>query len=360
MVARSASSTKEVRLKPILAVLALFAALVFSACAVWKPQADIAALPTSGSAYNAAVSVANASWPAPNISDQDNKTDSYVCTAAIVAQRTGNDALKQKVIGTLVAVQGTEAGSRALAIGRNLAGYVCAADAIQYSDAKFTQWVSNIRDFATTGGPTSLRDCANVRPNNWGTHCRKSMVAADLYLNDTADLGHQINLFAGWLGDYDVYHGFDYGDTSWQCDPSRPVGINPPCTKSGVNLDGVLPDDQRRAGSFTTGAIPHENYVREAFEPALQEAMMLRQTGGYTPECWANKALLRADQFLARIGFPATGDDTNEPWEVNYLYGVSPSTPLGSTSLGKGMSNVDWTHGTYTAKDCIANEPGTT
>jgi hypothetical protein len=192
-----------------------------------------------------------------------------------------------------------------------------------------------------------------VRPNNWGTHCRKSMLAADLYLNDTDDIKVQLTMFAGWLGDYNAYHGFDYGDTSWQCDPSHPVGINPAgCVKQGVNIDGVLPDDQRRAGSFTTGAIPHENYTREAFEPALQEAVMAAQQTGQNPFCWSNKALLRADQNFARMGYAATGDDTNEPWLVHWGYGVSPSSPLGSTSLGKGMSNEDWVHGTGGAPAC--------
>jgi hypothetical protein len=332
-------------------VIGATVAVLLTACSVWQPR-GAATLPTSGAAYAHALAVAKASWPAPKLSDMNNQTDSYVCTGAIVAARTGDAALKSKVAAVLAKVRGTESGATALALGRNLRGYVCAADAIGYSDTTFRSWLGKVRDAKTTGGPPSIRNCAATRPNNWGTHCRASMVAADLYLDDVDDLRVQATMFAGWLGDYGAYHGFQYGDTSWQCDPAHPVGIDPPCTKSGVDLDGVLPDDQRRAGSFTKGAIPHENYTREAYEPALQEAVMLSQADAIEAQCLSARALLRVDQEFARMRFAATGDDTNEPWLVRWLYGQSPSSPLGATAIGKSYSDADWTHGSSSGKPC--------
>jgi hypothetical protein len=103
----------------------------------------------------------------------------------------------------------------------------------------------------TLDGKT-LINTHEIRPNNWGTHAGASRVATDLYLGDKADLAKAAQVFKGWLGDRSAYAGFTYGDLAWQADPSKPVGINPKgATRNGHLIDGVLPDDQRRAGGFS-------------------------------------------------------------------------------------------------------------
>ncbi len=148
------------------------------------------------------------------------------------------------------------------------------------------------------------------------------------------------------LGDRSVYAGFKYGtDLSWQANPSAPVGINPPgATIQGRNVDGVIPDDQRRAGSFSWPA-PCENHVRMGMNGLVVEAQLLARAG-YPAWTWSSSAIKRATTWLTTVtgcGFP--GDDVWMPYLLNKAYGLS--LPLDPTSdFGKNISWVSWTHGT--------------
>jgi hypothetical protein len=135
-----------------------------------------------------------------------------------------------------------------------------------------------------------------------------------VYLDDAEDLARTAQVFKGYLGDRSSYAGFVFdgpaSDLTWQCNPTRPVGINPArCTRSGTLLDGVLPDDQRRAGSYVWPA-PQENYVWEALQGLLAQAVILHRAG-YPVWGWEDRALLRASRWLHDVNrFPAANDDT--------------------------------------------------
>jgi len=241
---------------------------------------------------------------------------------------------------------------RALALGRELAAYVIAADLIDLKahdpglDANFRSTIKAFLTTPTIDGPDNLIECHEQRPNNWGTHCGGSRVAVAAYLGDLAQLARVAKVFKGWLGDRVSYSGFSYGDLSWQCDPSKPVGINPAgCTKEGHSIDGVLPEEQRRAGAFTWPP-PQENYVYGGLQGALVQAVILRRAG-YDVFEWQNQALLRAFRWLhTQAQFPATGDDTWEPHIINYYYSHVPASfpaPIPS-SAGKNVGWTDWTH----------------
>jgi hypothetical protein len=151
-------------------------------------------------------------------------------------------------------------------------------------------------------------------------------------------------VFKGWLGDRSAYASFDYGDLDWQCDPSKPVGINPKgCMKNGHSIDGVVPDDQRRAGGFSWPP-PKENYVWEGLQGALAQAMILHRAG-YDVWNWEDQAILRAVNWLHdQANFPAEGDDTWEPFVINHFYGTN--FPTSSTSRpGKNLGWTDWLFG---------------
>lgn len=165
-----------------------------------------------------------------------------------------------------------------------------------------------------------------------------------VYLGDQAELERTAQVFKGWLGDRAAYAGFDYGDLSWQCDPSKPVGINSKgCMKEGHPIDGVIPDDQRRAGGFTWPP-PKENYVWEGLQGALVQAVILYRAG-YDVWNWQDQALLRAVIWLhEQADYPAQGDDTWQPHIINYYYGTSFPAPVPSNP-GKNMGWTDWTHG---------------
>lgn len=305
------------------------------------PRAELMALPTSGTAYSNLLSYASKTASSPDVSDQDDPDNVVVLAKALVAARTDNATRKAEVITALKAVQGTESGTRALALGRELAAYVLSADLIGYRDPAFVSWVSKMRTVATTSGPTSLTKCQEQRPNNWGMHCGASRVAADLYVGDTTDLNKAFAIFKGWLGDRSSYASFTYGDLSWQADSAHPVGINPKgATKSGVNIDGVLPDDMRRGGSFPTIGTDGVSYTWEALQGAFLEAELFRRAG-MDVYSFEDSALARAAKFMYGKGHPASGDDEWQVSLINARYGTNYAEPSGAQP-GKNFGFTDW------------------
>ena len=152
------------------------------------------------------------------------------------------------------------------------------------------------------------------------------------------------NVFMGFVGDRSSYNGFDFGeDLSWQANPLQPVGINPTGTmKNGHSIDGVLPDDQRRGGSFSWPPT-RENYVYEALQGVLLQAILLERHGFGV---WGaqDSAILRAFRWLHdQADFPAEGDDTFQPHIVNKVYGTNFPAPTPARS-GKALGWTDWTH----------------
>jgi hypothetical protein len=315
---------------------------------IWMNQSEINALPTSGSAWDNLMDWAKQSASNPNISDQNNQTDAVVFAKALVSVRTGNSEYRNQVIAALEEIQRRPLPPNdvgILAVGRNLASYVVAADLVGYRTSGFENWLRQTRDavFSGAGPSLSIVSCHEKRPNNFGTHCGTSRMVVDLYLRDTADFSKAVNVFHGWLGNRSAYTGFSFGDLDWQCNSSQPVGINPAgCAKDGRNLDGVLPDDQRRSGGFTWPP-PKENYVWEALQGAVAQAWILHRQGHPAFE-WQNQALKRAVAWLhTQANFPASGDDTGTPWIINKMYGTN--FPTQKASPGKnGMGFYDLTH----------------
>jgi hypothetical protein len=330
---------------------------------IWITPADLMNLPTSGSAWNNVKAEADGSCGSPDLSNQDQRNNVCILAKALVFARTGQSSYRNDVIAALSAIvnSGTYSG-RALALGRELAAYVIAADLINLKnfdaslDASFRAKIASLVTTPTDGGPGSLVECHEDRPNNWGTHCGASRAAVAAYLGDTAALARVAQLLKGWLGDRSSYAGFSYGDLSWQCNSSAPVGINPTgCTKDGHSIDGVLPDDQRRGGSFSWPP-PKEAYVWEALQGALVQAVILKRHG-YDVFNWENRALLRAVQWLhSQANFPAEGDDNWMPHLVNYFYGTTFPAPV-PTSPGKNMGWTDWTHSGATPSSARPSPP---
>ena len=318
---------------------------------IWISPQELAARPTSGTAWTNLLSAANQSCGIPNIDNQDDPVNVCIMAKALVFARTGNVAMRIDVASAVnsVIVLNKPYSGRALALGRELISYVIAANLINLStydpslDAEFRQTIRTLLTTFTSDGPDDLIECHELRPNNWGTHCGASRAAVAAYLGDTAQLNRIAQVFKGWLGDRAAYAGFSYGELSWQCDPAKPVGINPMgCSKDGHSLDGVLPDDQRRGGSYSwppTG----ENYVYEALQGALAQAVILHRAG-YDVFNWSNRALLRAFQWQhSQAGYPAEGDDTWQPHLINFFYGTSFPAPIPARP-GKNVGWTDWTH----------------
>ncbi len=175
-----------------------------------------------------------------------------------------------------------------------------------------------------------------------------------MYLRSTdgdAELIRAAQVFKGYLGDRDESDGDSYTlpdsnfrGLSWQCDPSKPVGINPKgCTKDGHSIDGVLPDDQRRSGDFTWPP-PKQNYVYTALQGVLPQAVILYRAG-YDVWNWEDKAILRAFEWLYdQADYPAPRDDAWTAWLVDHYYNTGGRFSAGlSISTGKTMDWTDWT-----------------
>ena len=320
---------------------------------LWINRSELMALPTSGTAWTNLLSAAQVSTCGhPNLSEQEDPVNVCVMAKALVFARTADPTMRLRVVDAIwdIVNSGIYNG-RALALGRELITYPIAADLIDLKnydralDTRFRAKLAELLITPTTDGPVNLIDCHERRPNNWGNHCGASRVAVAAYLGDTTQLARAAKVFKGYLGDRASYAGFVYGsDLSWQCNPSAPVGINPMgCQIGSSQVGGILPDDQRRAGTFSWPP-PKENYVYEGLQGAMAEAVILKRAG-YDPFNWQNRALLRAFQWLqSQANFLATGDDTWLPHLVNYYYGKGTLPAPVPSRPGKNVGWTDWTH----------------
>jgi hypothetical protein len=310
---------------------------------------DLMSRPTSGAAWSNLKSKADQSAGTPDLSNQDQNNNVVVLAKALVFARTGEGSYRAEVRQQLGQAINTELGGRTLALGRELAAYVIAADLIDlknydpaFDNNQFRPWLQRALTENLDG--KTLVSTHEDRPNNWGTHAGGSRAAVAMYLGDQAELDRVAKVFKGWLGDRNSYASFKYGNLDWQCDPSHPVGINPTgCTKDGHSIDGVLPDDQRRGGGFSWPP-PKENYVWEALQGALAQAIILDRAG-YDVWNWEDQALLRAVTWLhSQANFPADGDDTWEPHVINHFYATDFPAPIPSKP-GKNLGWTDWLFG---------------
>lgn len=313
---------------------------------IWISQEEIDALPIEDSAgYAETKAAADGVSGSPSVTNQDSNHSTGIMAAALMCARTKIVLYCDKTLAALRALANGnyEDGGRALAYGREMIGYVLAADIINLRDrdpaldgqfrAKIAKWL----DYPTTSGPDSLRICDNDRPNNWGGHCGASRIAIDLYLGDKADLDKAAKVLQGWLGDRSAYDGFVFGELWWQPKPDEPVGVaGVGANIGGHDVDGEQPEEMRRAGSFTWPP-KTTDYAWEGLQGRLASAYMLDRAG-YPAFEWSDRALCRAVAFLYRINWPAVGDDQWQPWIINRACGTDYPT----TGGGKGK-NVGWT-----------------
>lgn len=389
---------------------------------IWISHDEIMALSTSGPAWQDVLSNSNNSTANPDFTDQDSNNDIYTIAKALVAVRDNDTNKRDEVVNTLHTLVSTHPINKSpcwdwLGILRGLGSYVVAADIVdlqsvdpQFDSNVFRPWLAQVRYAWTEGDGFGNLDCnpdldstrgsvvtgQEKRPNNFGTHGSFSRIATALYLNDQADLDRAIAVYRGYLGNtslHDAYDpsidgntncdvgdieckGFEYGDDlSWQCYPNslhQLVGINTDGC-STVNKRGVLPDDQRRGGNYSTPPV-RENYVWEALQGVTTTAEILHRAG-YPAYDWENQAIKRAYNWLHTEQFSnLDGTNPNDPialdyykpdandswiaWLLNKHYGLNyyfvgdPSAggnssftlSAGDGTPGKNMGFTDWTH----------------
>ena len=314
---------------------------------IWLSAQEISALSTRSAAWHEVLAAADAQMVPPNLSDQDETTNVRVLARAFVFARTGAKIYRDEVVQACQAAIGTESDGRTLALGRKLAAYVIAADLVGWRDQRFVDWLRLVRRKQLEG--QTLISTHEERPNNWGTHCGASRIAIAAFLDDREDLNRAAKVFHGWLGDRASHAGFKFGnDLSWQADPLRPLGVNPRgALKAGQTIDGALPDDMRRGGSFAWPPRPTD-YPWGALDGAMLQAELLARQG-YPSWQWEDEALLRAVRFLDGIQWPARGDNQWTLYLVNRRYRTEFKVPM-SIMPGKNMAWTNWTHADLAAQ----------
>jgi len=321
-----------------------------TAVGLWISAPELAGLPESGPGWANVFNEAQQACRTPRLSDQEDQGDVCLLSKALVSLRTGDTRYRDEVVSALTALvaSGSYRG-RALALGRQLPAVVTAADLIDLPqinpdlDARFRSFIRGLLHTPTTGGPNDLVECHELRPNNWGNHCGAARAAIAAYVHDSGEMVRVAQVFRGFLGDRASYAGFEYGDLDWQCDPARPVGINPTgCMKDGHSVDGVIPDDQRRSGGFVWPP-PRENYVYESLQGAIVQAAILDRAG-YPAFSWEDRAILRSYRWLQdQASYQATGDDEWQMHVVNFFYHANMPAAVPARP-GKNMGWTDWTH----------------
>ena len=372
---------------------------------LWISPTEIARLPMDGPAWDARPAqnrgvhyYAQQSTDAPEIADQDDNTDVFVLAKALVYLRLKQEPFpledpepyRAEVQAACLAARGTENGhgGNTLSLGRNLFGYVVAANLIDWDDsvqgareADFRSWVANVRTERFQEGliTRTLVGAHEDRPNNWGLMCGASRLAADIYLCDQNGECQCWNVFRRWLGDASSPFDFaaaDWGgpvpaDLSWQHDQTALVGINPlgasklDCMGVRRSLDGVMPDEMRRSGPFRElqspplghaarawlwpayPEAPQRDYNWEALQAVVAQAILFERLGK-DPWSISDRAIARAFQWQYReLRFPVTdpqaGDDAFWlPYIANRVYALELPEPA-TTKPGRQTGFGDWT-----------------
>jgi hypothetical protein len=156
-------------------------------------------------------------------------------------------------------------------------------------------------------------------------------IAAAAYLDDREDLDKAWLVFRQYSGDgtldvlTDNYSSYSRG-SDWIPDESIFVGINPKgsINSVGYNIDGVIPNDQSRGGSFKTPP-GYTQYPWEGLQGAYMQALVLSRTG-YPAWDINDQAMLRAveyqwfldQEFTPNYSTSDWWDDNRDVW-VKYL-----------------------------------------
>jgi len=334
---------------------------------IWISKEEIMSIPASGAAWDRLKNAANSSWGSAKLGDNNSDHDVKTLAGALVATRLNDSNMRSKTIQGLQSAMNSSL-SRSLELSRGLQTYIIAADIIGYQDSAFKSWVRemlNANVSAHMGGSSlcnssgtsyscsgvgGVRCTAQRSANNWGGHARASVAAAAVYLGDSSLLQEVTNAYKAFIG-LSVPNHLYCESTNWHADSSNKFGINRKgSTISGKNVSGVLPEDWRRSTNFQWPPVD-SGYMWEGLQGTVVTGVILHRAGT-VPFNSSENAIVRAFNMLYGYGEAANnspvyvnkaaGDDTWQPWVVNYYAGTN--FPTGAATSGKNMGWTDWTH----------------
>ena len=340
---------------------------IFPPGSMWITRSELMNLPTSGTAWDNMKTIAYGGWGIADLKDQSNKHAIYTLAGALVYARTDDTALRSRVRDAIIAAKRSldqsaewQTSNGVLAAGRQIGTYVIAADLINLknydtvADNEFRSWLGPIRttNIGTHSRWQSLRYTCENATGNWNTFACASRIAASIYLGDTADVQRSSLIIRAFLGERGVYPAdapgkYGYFDhtagyqPSWACNDAAWTAINPPCVKSGVNIDGALVEDVSRGGGCCIPQGEGISYQWEALQGLVVSVELLYRTGNYgNPYTWSNLALRRTIDFMYRSGWGISTAAMYVPWLTNKRYGTV--YPGWSSISGRIMSWGDW------------------
>lgn len=321
---------------------------------IWVDVTTLPNKPRTGRGWDAMYTMAKGNAPGPvTVADQNSGNSAWAHACAYTYAATGDTAFRTKAVGALKALcSPTLPIDRALALAREVQGYVAAAEGLQLAktdpdlDAALKAKFRYFLTCKTSGGPASLLESHQKRPNNWGTHATAAVLMIARYIGDQTIFDNAIKVFKGYLGDYDLYHGFVYGELDWQADKTRPVGINKKgATIDGHNVDGVLPEEARRGGppSWPLPKTCPTTYPWEANQGSGASMLVALNAGVdlRSASDWAHK---RNVVWLTQVAnWQIAGDDAFLAPILNLLYpDLKLTVPAGSP--GKGLAWTEFSH----------------
>jgi hypothetical protein len=328
--------------------------------------------PTAGEAWERLFADAERDPGWADISDQDSNHDVYTLAGALVCVRTGQYCAKA-TRGVTDAI-GTEIGGRWLAVGRNLAAYVIAADLLGLrADGSPSSVGTRVEEWVAGWLSTQLRDNNSDR--------RREFAPFHSGANAAAQEGFAYAAVAAYLDDaWALERAWDAFRT-YACDPSAPdregirlaapvrdgwahhdlracavapagasksVPTGLPGAGRAFRIDGALIGDMRRGGEYQR-APRYTQYAWVGLEGFVPAAVILHRQG-YPAFEVAHRAVLRTHEYLWHLR-SETGD---ERWFdgirarevvhlVNVVYGAS--FPVNRVvGRGRTVGYSAWTH----------------
>lgn len=296
---------------------------------------DLSGLPTTGAAWSYVKGQADATWPAPDLCNQDNKTGVQALATGMVYARIGGGAYRTKVgsaIAAMMASQRDGCTNAALAAGRQLGAWVLAADLVGYRTAAFDAFLADMRtrNLGGHGRWVSLDYTCGDSSNNWGAFACAALATMDRYLGRSLDTAWA--RFRGFTGDRGAYvYRTPSVSPGWVCGTAwTPIQVCP-----GDDRDGAPAEDAHRSGDYPTIS---RTYVQETMQGLALTAEML-QRAGYP--AWDRLRPLAA--FASRWDvWNASSVGYHVPWWYNARLGTT--APTQAAGYGRTFGFTDWWH----------------